>query len=289
MSVFLAILLVMLDLGLMVLIIVGWVAWQIFRRPKHHPGQYLLERSRRARPRVLVCCAGDSLTHGTVSASYVDVLRERLAPEDFFFINAGVNSELAYNVLQRLEQLVACQPDVVTLLIGTNDVNATMSEGNLRRYMRSNQLPQEPNLSWYRQNVERIVHTLKERTSARIALISPPVLGEGLDEESNRRVARYAAELADIAQAQRVTYLPLFELMVEELEKTGHVPRRSYEAGVMGMTRDWLKQYLLKQSYDRISADNGYYFLTDGIHLNTRGARLVARLIEGFLEQRAVR
>ncbi|MFM7203345.1 MAG: SGNH/GDSL hydrolase family protein [Myxococcota bacterium] len=285
MSILLVVLLVMLDLGLMALIIVAWVAWKVFRRPLHHPGQYLLERSKRPRPEVLVCCAGDSLTHATISASYVDILRQRLEPDGYFFINAGVNSELAYNVFQRLEQLVVCQPDVVTLLIGTNDVNATMSEGNLRRYMRSNQLPQEPTLAWYRENVVRIVRTLKEKTSARIALISPPVLGEGLGEESNRRVARYAAELSQLAREQHVAYLPLFELMVEELEETRHVPRRSFEAGVMGMARDWLKQYLLKQSYDRISEDNGYYFLTDGIHLNTRAARLVARLIEDFLQQ----
>ena len=70
----------------------------------------------------LVVCLGDSNTQGQFSANYVKRLQDRWPGTRF--INAGVNGQLAYNITQRLDEVVAQQPDVVTLLVGTNDVNA---------------------------------------------------------------------------------------------------------------------------------------------------------------------
>ena len=81
-----------------------------------------------------VVCFGASLTAGTVSFNYLDLLAARPSLAGFRFINHGVNGDLAWNGLERLDRVIAERPDFVTILIGTNDVNATMGERNLLRY-----------------------------------------------------------------------------------------------------------------------------------------------------------
>jgi lysophospholipase L1-like esterase len=80
-----------------------------------------------------VVCFGASLTAGTVSADYVAMLRARPALAGFRFENHGSNGDLAWNGLQRLHRVIGEAPDFVTILIGTNDANATLSERNRLR------------------------------------------------------------------------------------------------------------------------------------------------------------
>jgi lysophospholipase L1-like esterase len=74
---------------------------------------------------LLVVCVGASIVRGNVSFNFVDLLKGRLEGKGFRFINAGVNGDLAYNVLKRLDSVINLQPDFVTILVGTNDVIAT--------------------------------------------------------------------------------------------------------------------------------------------------------------------
>ncbi|WP_370452772.1 hypothetical protein [Kribbella sp. VKM Ac-2568] len=46
--------------------------------------------------------------------------------------NYGVNGDLAYNALQRVHQIIDNRPDVVTVHVGANDANASLSNKNLR-------------------------------------------------------------------------------------------------------------------------------------------------------------
>ena len=93
---------------------------------------------------LIVALLGDSITHGRVSANYSDILEEKFKSE-FRFINAGINSHLAYNLLNRLDKVIKCNPSKITILIGTNDVNSTLSEESRKRYIKNMELPVEPN------------------------------------------------------------------------------------------------------------------------------------------------
>jgi lysophospholipase L1-like esterase len=43
--------------------------------------------------------------------------------------------------------------------------------------------------------------------------------------------------------------------------------------------------YILRRSWDQVAAANGFLLLADGVHLNDRGADLVAELIGNWLSQ----
>lgn len=231
----------------------------------------------------VVVCAGDSLTHGVASANYVDRLRWTFGGRGWAFVNGGINGNLAWNVGRRLDEIIACQPDAVTLLVGTNDINATLGGQILRNYQRQQGLREEPTLAWYRANVERIIDRLQAETGAAIAVLSLPMMGEDLGSEINGRVGEYNAALREIAAAKGVAYLPLHETLAAALPAGANPP--AYRGQAMPMFKAIFQHLVLRAPWDAISAANGMTFLTDNLHLNDRGAAIIADLIGDFLLQ----
>jgi hypothetical protein len=81
-----------------------------------------------------VACVGDSITEGVGSADWVAMLRDRVGPQDVQVVNAGVAGDLAWNVLQRLDAVIQCEPDMVSLMVGTNDV-ALEPKSSMNRFV----------------------------------------------------------------------------------------------------------------------------------------------------------
>jgi hypothetical protein len=75
-------------------------------------------------PQKVLVCLGDSITHGRCSDDWVQRVRGRVTGEDWEVVNAGINGDTAWNMLQRLADVIACQPDAVCILCGTNDISA---------------------------------------------------------------------------------------------------------------------------------------------------------------------
>ncbi|MCE0524083.1 MAG: GDSL-type esterase/lipase family protein [Methylacidiphilales bacterium] len=234
-----------------------------------------------------VVCFGASLTAGTVSFNYLDLLGARPSLAGFRFLNHGVNGDLAWNGLQRLDRVIVERPDFVSILIGTNDVNATMSERNMSRYKALKHLPAEPTLAWYERNLKTIVGRLKQETSARLALLSLAVIGEDLEHEANRKIVHYNDAIRKLARQENVSYLPLNERMVaylreHEEERAQLPPRLEYRDGLHN-TGNALALHTAGLSWDEVSRRNGLLVTTDCLHLNSVGAGMVADLIESWL------
>src|SRR5690348_361926 len=100
-----------------------------------------------------VVCLGDSITRGQLSVDYVAMLSNRQSLAPFVFTNAGANGELTENVLRRLDKVIELHPDLITVLIGSNDANASMSEKNSGRTARINKLTARPTIEGFGDNV----------------------------------------------------------------------------------------------------------------------------------------
>lgn len=236
-------------------------------------------------PQRRVICLGDSLTRGQVSVDYVKMLAKRDIGKSFRFTNAGVNGDLAFNMLQRLDSVIDRQPDAVTVLIGTNDANASLSEKNIRMMTRAKKLPNRPTIDWYRENLTAIVERLAEATSARIGLLSLPVLGEELGSPPVRQSTHYSGVVEQIADTRGVAYLPLHEHQIAYLTAAQFTPGIRFRDGLALAASAATQHYLLLRSFDSISRRRGLQLTTDLIHQNTRGATIIADLIEDFLTQ----
>jgi len=231
----------------------------------------------------LVACVGDSITQGSVSADYVAQLRHRLTPAGFEFVNEGVNGNLAWNVGQRLDAVIARRPDVVTLLIGTNDVNATHDEKSQRSYRRSQGLPVPASLPWYRTNVAAILDRLAAETGARVLVLDIPMLGEDLSSQWNLRVDTHNAALREVCAERGVECLPLHDRLASMLPIDHQPP--PYTGDRKPIVRAILSHTVLRRSWDDVSRRNGLTVLTDHLHLNDRAAATVADLVEQALSR----
>lgn len=251
------------------------------RRKATRLGAAVVLNGRRPGTAPVVVCAGDSITRGAVSSNYVCLLRERFAGRSAEFVNSGVNGDLAWNLLERLDQIIACRPDVVTLLVGTNDVNATLTSGNTSFYRWSKRLPQAPTQDWYTDCIDAILRRLTAETSARIAVLDIPMLGESLGSDTNRRIEAYNCALRVVAAAHGVPCLPLHERL-RGLLPPGHRPP-PYSGHLAQMLTALLGRPLRLVFSHGISAGRGLAVLTDHMHLSDRGGKVVADLIDEFV------
>jgi len=229
----------------------------------------------------LVVCAGDSVTRGQSSANWVDILQRRFAADGYQFVNAGTDGDSAWNVSQRIGDVVRCQPDVVTLQVGGNDVAATFGTWQEKMYWRQQHIPHAPTLALYTECVDEILIRLRSQTSARIAVLDIAMIGEDLTSDLNRRVDTYNEALRRVAAAHGAGYLPLHDRLAS-LMPSPHDPP-PYRGRFGPMIKASLSRNILHRSWDQISASNGLIVLIDHVHLNDRAAVLTAGLVADFI------
>jgi acyl-CoA thioesterase I len=239
------------------------------------------KRGRSAETRTLVVATGDSITDGRISANYVDMLAAKLGAAGYSFVNAGVSGDLAYNVDQRLDRdVISCDPDVVTILVGTNDVAAHIDESWMAGYVRDKKLPRRPSAAWYRELVERMVDRLHQSTHARIILIEIPILGERAGSVENQRVREYNRALHEIARARSVEILRLFQPLLDALPP--HLAP-AFDGTKRLMLPAAAQRFLLRRSFDAIAVRAGLALLTDQVHLSEKAATILAMELESSL------
>lgn len=229
-----------------------------------------------------IVCAGDSITRGQVSADYVAMLREALP--DATVVNAGVNLELSSGLRSRLDAVTAEKPHVVCVLTGTNNVRYALDSNDAARLRRRWQLTESPSLASYREDLRDIARRLRE-TASRVAFLSLPVIGEVLDSEPVRRVAEYSDVVREVAAELQIGYLPLHERMVAFLEDHPAVPKTRFRPGRFLVATAALQHLLLRRSFDAISRSRGLQLTTDTIHLNHRGAGMIAELVSEWVRR----
>ncbi|MBI9047153.1 MAG: SGNH/GDSL hydrolase family protein [Anaerolineaceae bacterium] len=255
--------------------------------PENNPTDFLQNKQQFpefANHKTRVLCIGDSITHGVLSCNYVDILKDRLGEEDFLFINAGINGDTSWNILQRLEKIIQCEADIIVILIGTNDTN-TPHRGKQfqKRVLMTKKLPQIPDETWFRNNLAQILKTLKKETNASLAILSLPTIGEDLSDLMYSKTTSASAIIHETAREYQIKYLPLHENMSSVLNQkptTNPPPVEQMEQIMMTST---FKHTVLGKDFDTISSKINFQYHSDHLHLNCKGAAMIADLIEPFI------
>lgn len=243
----------------------------------------MFEANRNMKDKKTVLFLGASITQGMISSSYVKLLKRRLGKKQYRFVNHGVAGYESYNVMRKLGKGINLSPDYVIMLVGTNDVLSSLDPKLAELTRKLKKIPHEPSIIHYCNNVTSILQQLKKDSGAKVAIASLPVVGENLDSIENRTIAEYNTELKNIAGNENVDYLPIFERQKKFLEQKLGGKGKDYINSQKLAYSSLLCHYLLFMSFDRISRNNGYLLLTDGIHQNSLGAKYIADEIEGFI------
>ena len=97
-------------------------------------------------------------------------------------------------------------------------------------------------------------------------------------------MADYNGIIRDVSHSSGTYYIPFFERFRDQLDRSPTAKpftRFSFAA----FYRDYLlREMVLRRSFDEISQKNGWEFHIDGIHLNTRGGRILADVVQQFLD-----
>ena len=238
----------------------------------------LPEDERTSRP--VVAVLGASIVRGRASVDFVRMLRRQHL--DLAFVNGGVNGRVAWEMLHDLPRVLECDPAYAVILVGTNDVQATLSEQAREMTRRGKGLPQDPSPAWFGECLAAAVEALRD-AGTQVAVCSLPPLGQDLDSPANDAVREFNAVIRDVADEAGVTYLPVHERMAEVIVATGRERGPAYTGSWRPGLESLVEHFTLGRSYDDIARRAGYLLSPDGVHLDTAGARIVANLASRFL------
>ncbi len=266
----------------LVLILGGVYAWLYRKVSKHIPENYpnAANRQKIDSSNKILVCFGDSNTHGNVSYNWVDDLSSQLP--DYQVFNAGINSDLTYTLLHRIDDVIACKPNFVTILIGTNDVNATMGRVMEKRYQDLGKVSKDisPNFEDFKKNYTEIIKQLKQKTNAKIAIMSLPVMGEDLTHEANLKADKYSEFILQLSHNEQVNYLPVREKQKGFLQKNPKSLKHTFEETYKLLTYSVIGHYIFGKTWDEMTARHGYQLTPDNLHQNSISGGMIRDLVK---------
>jgi len=228
-----------------------------------------------------IVVAGASIVRGRASVDFVQMLRERFPSRTF--VNAGVNGTIAWELLQRIDQIIACRSSHVVILIGTNDVQATLTADAMREARESKGLTEDPSLGWYAACMTEIVTRL-QGGGARVAVCSLPPIGQDLAAPVNVVVREANAALRGVCEATGAAYLPVYEHLVDLLASQGATRGPAWTGSWAPGVASLVEHFVLGRSYDAIALARGWILSPDGVHMDSTGAGIIADVVAEWLE-----
>jgi lysophospholipase L1-like esterase len=219
-----------------------------------------------------IACFGDSLTAGVPGSAYFAALSEQF-PGDTL-LNYGKGNDTVVSLYRRISAVYFDRPlDIAFLWIGVNDIS--LKNGWSQRTF--NTLIKQP-----RARDTEEFHTCFLATldllcdQAERVIVAPPVLkGENLENRWNRRLAELARLIEDVTvDYDRAEFLDLRATFVREL-----VAKPVSDYLLPNPVRGLLDALMLRTDaqVDAKATERGLHLTLDGVHLNSAGAKLVAR------------
>jgi len=231
----------------------------------------------------IIACIGDSLTHGNIGQSWVDYLRQEF-PNDVF-LNEGINGNTAWQVIQRLDPILQCKPDLIILMIGTNDALGSFDINSGLRYKKNNELPEVPTFEKYKKHFNELIE--KIGLQSKIAICTLPPIGENVNSEVNKHVNLFNDYIKLIANQKKLSLLPVSDALWSDIQSRTYPSKLEYNPKVIPLFRrifgGIFHHYIFKKSWNDISSAKGQWILFDQIHLNERGAEIVYKLAKDFI------
>jgi lysophospholipase L1-like esterase len=270
---------------ILILLLALTYAWLYRRIAYHLPDSFpskskmpIIDTSKKT-----VVCFGDSNTHGNVSYNWVEKLSTQM-PE-YQFINAGRNSDLTYTLLDRIETIISCNPQLIVILIGTNDVNATMSAALGKRYQKIGRIDKntQPDFEGFKDNYQKIIHELKAKTKAKIAVMSLPIMSENMGHTANLKADQYSDFIMQLSMKEELIYLPVRESQKDYLIQNPSNSPHTFEETYKLLSVSVMANVLLGWSWDKVSKHHGFQLTPDNLHQNSISGGMIQELVKEFL------
>ena len=223
---------------------------------------------------------GDSLTSGVPGCSYVALVSAQFAGAEL--LNYGKGNDSVVSLQRRVSRMEFGEPfDVACLWVGVNDV-LRRDGWPVQTFHRALGQRRARDVDEFRACYRATLDVLCDRAGR--VIVAPPVLkGEKLDNPWNRRLARLEGAIRDLAAGREgVEFLDLRTTFAEALAgrpTTDYASRDPFRVLIDAA------RLRTPEQVDRVATARGMYLTLDGVHLNSRGARLAADAFAGAIGQ----
>ena len=170
--------------------------------------------------RIKLLFQGDSITDaGRDKRNYYDlgngypkfaasIIAEKYADTSFEFINLGISGNRTGQLLDRFySDGIALQPDIISILIGINDI--------WHRCSPNYRLTTDEQIAL---NYREILKRIRRETNAKIVILSPYVLDSEDKEPMKKELSTVLPIIRELADEFADAYVPLDELFEKAME-----------------------------------------------------------------------
>jgi lysophospholipase L1-like esterase len=222
-----------------------------------------------------IACFGDSLTEGSPGVGFFKLLEADFPKHTFY--NFGKIGDTVISLYERLGQTSLGNYDISILWIGGNDVFSKI----IYKSSILGQVPdQKPSatLEEFIEYYDKLLGLLRPY-SRHIITVSPLTIGEDFGNEWNKQLEQLALTIKDhVSSYSDISYIDLRSKFAQALQ--GNKSSDYYAQSAVGLLRD-ISKLKTPEMVDQKSAERGLILTLDGVHLNSKGARLVK---EAFAE-----
>ena len=280
---FISIILVLISV---IVIALGFFVYVLIIKVKLPQGR-AIEMIEKGRPKIgrLVACIGDSLTNGNLGVCWVNHLRHEF-PNDKF-LNEGINGDVVWQVHERLEPILKCHPDVIILMIGSNDAMGSFNKRSGEGYKKKNKLPEIPTFDAFKKLLPELIDRLSE--IPKLAICTLPPIGEYPGSTINQHIDKFNDFIKKTAQEKHISVLAVSDSMWDELSNRTYPVKRNYNPKMMVIKKNiygaCIQHYIFKRAWDKIAESRSNWLLFDQIHLGERGARVIFNLAKEYISK----
>jgi len=222
---------------------------------------------------------GDSLTEGSIGVSFVEILKKKFP--NYSLINYGKNGDTVISLLNRLKRIeISENNDIAFLWIGTNDVFVNISKS----FKVEKSFFFQP---WSKSDEEFYSHYKKmlvflEKKAKKIFTVSPLFIGEDFTNKWNKKLDQLSGIISQLSEEfNTVNFIDIRKKFISQLKSnkvSKFIPK-----SVIGVVFDGLLNRS-PEKFNQISINRGLKFTIDGVHLNTNGAELCAKIFSEKIE-----
>ncbi|MBH0171583.1 SGNH/GDSL hydrolase family protein [Fictibacillus sp. 18YEL24] len=215
---------------------------------------------------------GDSLTEGRPGVSFFKLLQKQYPR--MTFVNLGKPGESVKSLHSRLTKKKLEAFDLAFLWIGVNDVYSKLLSVQAQPVAEDH----EEFKAYYQKNLECVLSSSKV-----VITVTPAIVGEDLNNVSNQEIKQLNTLITSIAHKHtNVSILNLhtvFENHLSSIKSSDYISTK-----VLTVMKDVLF-YKKTSRIDQLSKKRGLHLTLDGIHLNSKGAQIVADEYAAIIDQ----
>lgn len=224
---------------------------------------------------------GDSLTNGRTGVLFYPILKSRLT--DSTLLNFGKSGDTVISLLRRIQKgdLPSKKVDAIVLWIGVNDVLVRVSASfPIIKLMHGQTWSR--NLEHFTDCYQKILSQVRPITQ-KIYCVSPICIGEDFDNRWNRLLKERSDAIRSLCQDDLViTFVDLQKAFIDKFgegNSTSYIPNSAIRIVWDGFTKKSIS------AINGTSSERVLQFTVDGVHMNSRGAEMVADVFEEMLSE----